>query len=44
MIPGAVPSAARKLPVGEGDDAVWAAPDDDPGNPGGYKAIVAIAA
>ena len=25
------------------DDAVWAAPDDDPGNPGGYKAIVAIA-
>ena len=25
MIPGAVPSAARKLPVGEGDDAVWAA-------------------
>ena len=25
------------------DDAVWAAPDDDPGNPGGFKAIVAIA-
>ena len=25
------------------DDAVWAAPDDDPANPGGYKAIVAIA-
>jgi ribonuclease R len=25
------------------DDAVWAAPDDDPGNPGGWKAIVAIA-
>jgi ribonuclease R len=25
------------------DDAVWAAPDDDPGNAGGYKAIVAIA-
>src|SRR4029077_6672250 len=25
------------------DDAVWAAPDDDPKNPGGYKAIVAIA-
>src|SRR3546814_11096625 len=26
------------------DDAVWAAPDDDPANEGGYKAIVAIAA
>lgn len=25
------------------DDAVWAAPDDDPQNKGGYKAIVAIA-
>ena len=25
------------------DDAVWAAPDDDPANPGGWKAIVAIA-
>ncbi|EPR09061.1 ribonuclease R [Sphingobium indicum IP26] len=25
------------------DDAVWAAPDDDPANAGGYKAIVAIA-
>ena len=25
------------------DDAVWAAPDDDPGNPGGHIAIVAIA-
>ena len=25
------------------DDAVWAAADDDPGNPGGFKAIVAIA-
>ena len=25
------------------DDAVWAAPDDDPGNAGGWKAIVAIA-
>ncbi|MBB5687090.1 ribonuclease R family protein [Sphingobium boeckii] len=25
------------------DDAVWAAPDDDPKNPGGWKAIVAIA-
>jgi len=25
------------------DDAVWAAPDDDPGNPGGWKALVAIA-
>ena len=25
------------------DDAVWAAPDEDPANPGGYKAIVAIA-
>ena len=25
------------------DDAVWAAPDDDSANPGGYKAIVAIA-
>ena len=25
------------------DDAVWAAPDEDEGNPGGYKAIVAIA-
>ncbi len=25
------------------DDAVWAAPDDDPKNDGGWKAIVAIA-
>ena len=25
------------------DDAVWAAPDDDPKNPGGYVALVAIA-
>ena len=25
------------------DDAIWAAPDDDPGNTGGWKAIVAIA-
>ncbi len=25
------------------DDAVWAAPDDDPGNKGGWKAVVAIA-
>jgi ribonuclease R len=25
------------------DDAVWAAPDDDPNNPGGFKAVVAIA-
>jgi len=25
------------------DDAVWAAPDDDPANEGGWKAIVAIA-
>lgn len=25
------------------DDAVWAAPDDGPANPGGYKAIIAIA-
>ena len=25
------------------DDAVWAAPDDDPGNPGGWRAVVAIA-
>ncbi len=25
------------------DDAVWAAPDDDPANPGGFRAIVAIA-
>ncbi len=25
------------------DDAVWAAPDDDPANPGGFKIIVAIA-
>jgi ribonuclease R len=25
------------------DDAVWAAPDDDPANPGGFKVIVAIA-
>ncbi|GGB69378.1 ribonuclease R [Blastomonas aquatica] len=25
------------------DDAIWAAPDDHPGNPGGYRAIVAIA-
>ncbi|WP_375287031.1 ribonuclease R family protein [Sphingomonas sp.] len=25
------------------DDAVWATPDDDPANPGGWRAIVAIA-
>src|SRR5215213_563432 len=25
------------------DDAIWATPDDDPGNAGGWKAIVAIA-
>ncbi|MEE4239216.1 MAG: ribonuclease R [Anderseniella sp.] len=25
------------------DDAVWAAADDDPANPGGYKTVVAIA-
>jgi ribonuclease R len=25
------------------DDAIWAAPDDDPANPGGFQAIVAIA-
>ncbi|SLN44146.1 ribonuclease R [Oceanibacterium hippocampi] len=25
------------------DDAVWAAPDDDPANPGGFHAVVAIA-
>jgi ribonuclease R len=25
------------------DDAIWAAPDDNPANPGGFKAIVAIA-
>ncbi|MBO9376485.1 VacB/RNase II family 3'-5' exoribonuclease [Sphingomonas histidinilytica] len=25
------------------DDAIWAAPDDDPANPGGFRAIVAIA-
>jgi ribonuclease R len=25
------------------DDAIWATPDDDPSNPGGFKAIVAIA-
>ena len=25
------------------DDAIWAAPDDDPGNKGGWKSIVAIA-
>ena len=25
------------------DDAVWAAPDDDPANPGGHKVVVAIA-
>ncbi len=25
------------------DDAVWAAPDDDPANPGGFQTIVAIA-
>ncbi len=25
------------------DDAVWAAPDDDPGNDGGWQAVVAIA-
>ena len=32
------PSDAR-----DHDDAVWAAPDDDPANPGGWQAIVAIA-
>jgi ribonuclease R len=32
------PSDAR-----DHDDAVWAAPDDDPANEGGWKAIVAIA-
>jgi len=25
------------------DDAIWAAPDDDPANPGGFRAVVAIA-
>ncbi|MFC4292115.1 ribonuclease R [Sphingorhabdus arenilitoris] len=25
------------------DDAIWAAPDDDAGNPGGYRAIICIA-
>jgi len=25
------------------DDAIWAAPDDDPANPGGFQAVVAIA-
>jgi ribonuclease R len=25
------------------DDAVWAAPDDDPANPGGFQTIVAVA-
>lgn len=25
------------------DDAVWAAPDDDPSNPGGFQTIIAIA-
>jgi len=25
------------------DDAIWAMPDDDPANPGGFRAIVAIA-
>ena len=25
------------------DDAIWAAPDDNPDNPGGWKAVVAIA-
>lgn len=25
------------------DDAIWAAPDDDPANPGGWRAIIAIA-
>nr|WP_047166597.1 VacB/RNase II family 3'-5' exoribonuclease [Sphingomonas sp. Y57] len=25
------------------DDAIWAVPDDDPANPGGFRAIVAIA-
>ncbi|MET0179711.1 MAG: VacB/RNase II family 3'-5' exoribonuclease, partial [Novosphingobium sp.] len=25
------------------DDAVWAEPDDDPANPGGFRAVVAIA-
>lgn len=25
------------------DDAIWAAPDEDPGNPGGWQAVVAIA-
>src|SRR5205085_4344721 len=33
-----VPADAR-----DHDDAVWAAPDDDPANAGGWKAIVAIA-
>ncbi|MFD1951341.1 ribonuclease R family protein [Sphingomonas arantia] len=32
------PSNAR-----DHDDAVWATPDEDPGNAGGYRAIVAIA-
>ncbi|WP_076071774.1 ribonuclease R family protein [Sphingomonas montana] len=32
------PSDAR-----DHDDAVWATPDEDPGNAGGYRAIVAIA-
>ena len=41
----------RKLPLvtidpadaRDRDDAVWAAPDPDPGNPGGWKIVVAIA-
>ena len=32
------PSDAR-----DHDDAIWAAPDEDPKNPGGWQAIVAIA-
>ncbi|MEJ7933691.1 ribonuclease R [Sphingobium sp. AN558] len=32
------PSDAR-----DHDDAVWAAPDEDPANPGGFRAVVAIA-
>ncbi len=32
------PSDAR-----DHDDAIWAAPDEDPANPGGFQAVVAIA-
>ncbi|MEO6093462.1 MAG: VacB/RNase II family 3'-5' exoribonuclease [Novosphingobium sp.] len=32
------PSDAR-----DHDDAIWAEPDDDPANPGGFRAVVAIA-